>query len=429
MASNRLSFDKLTLFLRKGFPFFVFVFSLLSIVLVSISNNFANYIFYLSNILFLVFSGLYILLIGKESINTQANRIEELSGVMEAVAAGNLKIRVSNFDSKAENSIDKLFRNVNQSLDSLKELLGMIKGSAETIDLDLNSSLSLNEKLVNKMNSLVQSSDGISNLSRSISVNANDTSLASTSNMSTLQVLTQELNSLSGNIGDMNQNTNELVKLSRDINTLVESGKLSMQAVNSAMTNITNSSKNITNVVIVIKEISERVNLLSLNASIEAARAGQYGRGFAIVAGEVSKLADQTASSIKEIEENIKVNSREISENKIRIDETNRIFSEIISQIETILQTIYRLSDIIARLVTIRESLISQYDEMNDKAKGIHSQLMEQKQSSIELTKSSALISSTYQEINKEMEIIYQSTQKVRGISEELHDVVSIFKI
>jgi len=429
LASNRLSFDKLTLFLRKGFPFFVFVFSLLSIVLVSISNNFANYIFYLSNILFLVFSGLYILLIGKESINTQANRIEELSGVMEAVAAGNLKIRVSNFDSKAENSIDKLFRNVNQSLDSLKELLGMIKGSAETIDLDLNSSLSLNEKLVNKMNSLVQSSDGISNLSRSISVNANDTSLASTSNMSTLQVLTQELNSLSGNIGDMNQNTNELVKLSRDINTLVESGKLSMQAVNSAMTNITNSSKNITNVVIVIKEISERVNLLSLNASIEAARAGQYGRGFAIVAGEVSKLADQTASSIKEIEENIKVNSREISENKIRIDETNRIFSEIISQIETILQTIYRLSDIIARLVTIRESLISQYDEMNDKAKGIHSQLMEQKQSSIELTKSSALISSTYQEINKEMEIIYQSTQKVRGISEELHDVVSIFKI
>ncbi|HRG46424.1 MAG TPA: methyl-accepting chemotaxis protein [Leptospiraceae bacterium] len=352
-----------------------------------------------------------------------------MSGVMEAVAAGNLKIRVSNFDSKAENSIDKLFRNVNQSLDSLKELLGMIKGSAETIDLDLNSSLSLNEKLVNKMNSLVQSSDGISNLSRSISVNANDTSLASTSNMSTLQVLTQELNSLSGNIGDMNQNTNELVKLSRDINTLVESGKLSMQAVNSAMTNITNSSKNITNVVIVIKEISERVNLLSLNASIEAARAGQYGRGFAIVAGEVSKLADQTASSIKEIEENIKVNSREISENKIRIDETNRIFSEIISQIETILQTIYRLSDIIARLVTIRESLISQYDEMNDKAKGIHSQLMEQKQSSIELTKSSALISSTYQEINKEMEIIYQSTQKVRGISEELHDVVSIFKI
>ena len=80
------------------------------------------------------------------------------------------------------------------------------------------------------------------------------------------------------------------------------------------------SSREMMGIVDIINDISEKINLLSLNAAIEAARAGDAGRGFAVVADEISKLADQTAISIKEIDRLIKVNNDEITAGGDNID-------------------------------------------------------------------------------------------------------------
>jgi methyl-accepting chemotaxis protein len=98
------------------------------------------------------------------------------------------------------------------------------------------------------------------------------------------------------------------------------------------ISNLTNSSKKIGEIINLINEIADQTNLLSLNASIEAARAGDSGRGFAVVASEVKNLADQTSIATKEISQQIK--------------SVQNFTQKAVKAIEDIFQTISNISEI-----------------------------------------------------------------------------------
>ena len=118
-----------------------------------------------------------------------------------------------------------------------------------------------------------------------------------------------------------------------------------MQKLSEAMVRITETSRKIENITANIEDIASQTNLLSLNASIEAARAGDAGRGFAVVADEIRQLAEQSAKSAVDTRELIEGALKEIDDGNHAAHSAAEALTAVIDGIQSIAETSRALSE------------------------------------------------------------------------------------
>jgi methyl-accepting chemotaxis protein len=267
------------------------------------------------------------------------------------------------FQIIAENAVEQNKRESTR----VKLVLDQIKESLPTLQKATDNAKSSILSLTQTSNSISlksgRSSEDILTVKQSLSVLSNVVEKISTlsqgqsANLNQLMILTV-------NLQDINQNLGSSVLKSKDhMQNAFQSageGATSLKEMNSSMQKIEDSFQKMSEITGFIHEIADRINLLSLNASIEAARAGDYGRGFAVVAKEVSKLADQTASSIKQTDSHMKFIQREILEGRNIVKAGTDIFTSIIDRIASLNSEFETLSKIL-------KDQLESYSDMNER--------------------------------------------------------------
>ncbi|MED4400511.1 methyl-accepting chemotaxis protein [Metabacillus fastidiosus] len=308
------------------------------------------------------------------------NPVKFISKLLNKIANGDLKVEKVRVKTKDEIAV--LGNAVNQMAGSLQGLIGEIKNTSEHVvsaSEELTASASETSRATEQITSTIQEvATGTENQVKSV-----DDCAAS------IERLSNGIEQVASSAHNVNITMDTTLEKSDNGNKAVQNAINQMDSVNKSVDELSvvikglgARSQEIGNILDVITDISAQTNLLALNAAIEAARAGEQGRGFAVVADEVRKLAEQSANSAQQISEMISV-----------------IQEETKFAVQSMTSTVQEVSEGIATVNIANES----FEEIQQAIKGVSQQILD-------VTTSSEQMSVSIEEINKVMNLIIEMT-------------------
>lgn len=297
-----------------------------------------------------IFKGTWKNLVGgmNSILGAVAKPFDEVSQVMHALEQGNLQLQIN---GSYEGKFNDLKKSVNTTTGQLKLLIGIITELTTNIsngNLNIERISDFDGDMINISNALNASIESLNIVFKDINVTADQVAVGasqvsdgsqslaqgSTEQASSLQELTASIAEISDQTKQNAISANRVKELATDVMNNATKGNNQMKEMQKSMTEINESSQNISKIIKVIDDIAFQTNILALNAAVEAARAGQHGKGFAVVAEEVRTLAARSADAAKETTALIEGSISKVQLGTRIADDTASALKEIVNGIK-----------------------------------------------------------------------------------------------
>lgn len=354
------------------------------------------------------------------------NRIKRvLAGVLE-ITSGKLNVEIID---NGRDEIGQLASGFNNMVKNLKTLVEKINDTA----LNLNQT----------SDAVAQSSEQTALAGQEIAQSINEIAAGSNNQAQEIQESVEQLDTVAHNIEDIVENTkvitekvNEIDKQNKDSIGSINALKNKFIENKEATTNVdrkiallAEKSNKIGDITEFITAISNQTNLLSLNASIEAARAGDAGRGFAVVADEVKKLAEQSAQAAFNIDSLVNAIREDIEDAVRSINTVGKTVSESDEKLNYTVENFYSLRESNDVLIKLAKKLDNICESLNVNTNNVIESINTIAAVSEETAATTEEISASTEEQSAAFQEITESAGNVKLLSKELINMISQFEL
>jgi methyl-accepting chemotaxis protein len=344
----------------------------------------------------------------------------------EKIASGDLTVRI---DYSSKDEIGKLAAALDKMVLALKEIATTIERDSQTVKQEASQVAAVSEEVSATIEELTAQVDSVNSNVNNASAAIEEMTSGIEEVAASAQNVAHASQKLSQEAQKVSQLANEGQKAILSIADVIVQTREKADVTFQIVEKLSESAKNIGEIVDTINSIAEQTNLLALNAAIEAARAGEAGRGFAVVADEIRKLAEeskQATQNIANILRGIVDNSMKASDaTKETVEIVNKAYSEsglVKSQFEQILQSIVRMSQ-------MTENLAASAQEQSAAAEEMSSAMDSASKSMVSVVEQMNEVTMAIKQQADAISNVARTAENLDDIAEKLVETVRRFKI
>ena len=351
----------------------------------------------------------------------------KVSTIIEDIANGNIEADFS-VVKESNDEIGLIIEKMKELTQSLGSIVGKIRNSSDTMSsnsYELNDTSSQTLAANNEISKAVEDvAEGSTGMAASIS-KINENLLEMSNETKDINASVDEIKNQTVAVQDSSKIMNDKIKSMQDSSHKMDEG---ISAISKRIETVNTTVDKVSNIVSVIEEISSETNLLSLNASIEAARAGDAGKGFAVVAQEIRVLSDNTNTELENIKQIISSLVEEcrycvqasgtiVEDNAKQKEEIKAVLDEFGSLDEQIQKTAEKADEI--------EELVTAMIELNDDITKSSNSLTDVSAANAAATEE---MNANIEELNAMMHGVSEMAEHMNNESDGLKEALSFFR-